>query len=127
MASGNMVRRIFDPRGGRLVREASTALTNRRVVPLRRQLEAWRHGFYAETARMYDFDQYGFEAYISDYERATTLASMNENRYILDDKVVTYLYLHKFSVPTPRVHGFVHEGQIVWLGEHAPPGGIDGL
>ena len=126
MAGGNLVRRVFDPRRGRLVVEARTALANRHVVPLRRQVAAWRHGFYAETTRMYDFDTYGFDAYISDYERATTLASMNESRYLLDDKVVTYLYLSQVGVPTPKVYGFVHEGTVVWLGEE-PDGGLEGL
>ncbi len=109
------------------MQEARTALANRRVVPLRRQLAAWRHGFYAETTRMYDFDRYGFDAYVSDYTRATTLASMNENRHLLDDKVVTYLYLHQLGVPTPTVHGFTHAGKIVWLDENPPDGGLDGL
>jgi hypothetical protein len=127
VASGNVARRILDPRQGRLVREARTALANRQVVPLRRQLTAWRHGFYAETTRLYDFDRYGFDAYVSDYTRATALASMNENRYLLDDKVVTYLYLHQVGVPTPTVHGLAHAGQIVWLAENPPAGGLDGL
>ena len=127
MVSGKLVRRVFDPRQGRLVREVRTALANRHVVPLRRQLAAWRHGFYAETTRMYDFDTYGFDAYVSDYERVTTLASLNRNNYILDDKVVTYLFLHEVGLPTPTVHGFVHEGKVVWLREEPPRGGLDGL
>jgi len=127
VVSGAIVRRVFDPRHGRLAREVRTALANRHVVPLRRQLAAWRHGFYAETARMYDFDTYGFDAYVSDYERATTLGSMNQHNYILDDKVVTYLFLHAVGVPTPTVHGFLHQGKVVWLGAEPPPGGLDGL
>jgi hypothetical protein len=126
VASGNLVRRLFDPTQGRVVREARTALANRHEVPLRRQVAAWRRGFYAETTRMYDFDRYGFDAYVSDFERATALAAMNENRYILDDKVVTYLYLHAVGVPTPTVHGFAQDGSIVWLGGQ-PAGGLDGL
>ncbi len=127
MANGKLVRRLFNPRQGRLVREARTALANRHIVPLRRQLAAWRHGFYAETTRMYDFDTYGFDAYVSDYERATTLASLNENNYILDDKAVTFLFLHRVGVPTPTVHGLVHNGKVVWFSEEPPPGGLDGL
>jgi Sugar-transfer associated ATP-grasp len=127
VVSGSLVRRVLDPRQGRLVREARTALANRHVVPLRRQLAAWRHGFYAETTRLYDFDRYDFDDYISDYARATTLASMNENRYLLDDKVVTYLYLSRVGLPTPTVHGFVRDGRIVWLASEPPAGGLDGL
>jgi hypothetical protein len=127
VASTDLVKRMLDPRSGRLVREVRTAVARRDVVPLRRQLAAWRHGFYADTTLLYDFDQYGFDAYVSDYARATTLAAMNENRYILDDKVITYLYLHQFGIPTPTVHGFVRAGKIVWLAENPPAGGLDGL
>src|SRR3954451_20717836 len=122
-----MVRRIFDPREGRVVREGRTALANRHVVPLRRQVAAWRRGFYADTTRMYDFDTHGFDAYVSDYARATTLAAMNENRYLLDDKVVTYLYLDAVGVPTPTVHAFVEGGRIVLLSPRPPEGGLAGL
>jgi hypothetical protein len=125
---GNVVRRLLDPRRGRVVREVRTALANREAVPLRRQLAAWRHGFYAETSRWYDFETYGFDAYVSDYARAGTLASINENRHILDDKVMTYLYLSHMGLPTPTLHGFIREGEIVWLGgQDPPPGGLDGL
>jgi len=127
VANRSFARRVLDPRAGRLVREARTALANRHVVPLRRQVAAWRHGFYADSARVYDFDRYGFGSYVSDYERATKLASMNENRYLLDDKVVTYLYLHQMGVPTPTVHGIVHGGDVVWLGAAPPAGGLAGL
>src|SRR4051794_7565798 len=95
VGDGSLVRRVLDPRRGRVVREVRAALANRDVVPLRRQVAAWRRGFYAETTRMYDFDTHGFDAYVSDFSRATTMAEMNENRYILDDKVVTALYLDR--------------------------------
>jgi hypothetical protein len=49
MPRGNIVRRVFDPREGRLFREVRTALANKKAVPLRRQVAAWRHGFYAEA------------------------------------------------------------------------------
>jgi hypothetical protein len=121
VGSGSVIRRLVDPRHGRVVREARTALANRHDVPLRRQVAAWRRGFYAETTRMYDFDRHGFDAYVSDFERATTLASMNGEHYLLDDKVITYLYLSGVGVPTPALHGFAQDGEVVWLGGH-PPG-----
>jgi hypothetical protein len=126
VGTGSLVRRLFDPRAGRVVREVRTAVGNRHVVPLSRQLAAWRRGFYAETTRLYDFDTHGFDAYVSDFARATSLAALNENRYILDDKVVTYLYLRSIGVPTPTVHGFAHGGTVVWLGG-TPEGGLAGL
>jgi Sugar-transfer associated ATP-grasp len=126
MTNGKLVRRVLDPRKGRLVREARTALANRHVVPLRRQLAAWRHGFYAESTRMYDFEKYGFDAYVSDFHRVATLGTLNETPYILDDKAVTYLYLDQVGLPTPTVHGVAHQGKIVWLSEK-PPDGLDDL
>ena len=93
---------------------------------LTHQLAAWRHGFYAETTKLYDFERRGFDAYVSDYERVKRLASMNQNQYLLDDKEVAYLYLRAFDIPTPTVHGFVQDGSIVWLGEPRK-GGLEGL
>jgi hypothetical protein len=127
VTNSKIVRRLLDPRQGRLVREVRTALANRNVVPLRRQVAAWRHGFYAETTRMYDFDTFGFDAFVSDYHRVTRLSAMNENSYILDDKAVTYLYLAQLGLPTPTVHGVVHDGRIIWFGAQPPSGGLDGL
>ena len=126
VASANLVRRLFDPREGRVVRELRSALANRHEIPLSRQIAAWRHGFYAETIRLYDLETYGLDAYVSDFERATTLSNMNDRKYLLDDKVVTYLYLSAVGVPTPTLHGFAQDGRIVWLGE-PPEGGLAGL
>src|SRR4051794_16453738 len=40
---------------------------------------------------------------------------------------MTYLYLGQVGLPTPTVHGFARKGEIVWLGEDQPSGGLDGL
>jgi hypothetical protein len=127
VVSQNLVKRIFDPRGGRVVREVRTALANRGSIPLRRQIGAWRRGFYADSVLLYDLERYGLDAYISDYERVRTLASINDDRYVLDDKLVTYLYLHAMGLPTPRVYGQIRRGEVVWLAEQPPSDGLDGL
>jgi putative polysaccharide biosynthesis protein len=127
VASQNLIRRAFDPRGGRVVREVRTALANRESVPLRRQLAAWRRGFYAGSVLMYDLERYDLDAYISDFDRVRTLASINDDRYILDDKLIAYLYLRAMGLPTPTVHGQIRQGEVVWLAEEPPPGGLDGL
>jgi len=127
VASQNLVKRMFDPRSGRVVREVRTALANRDSIPLRQQLAAWRRGFYAGSIRMYDLENHRLDDYISDYQRVRKLASMNAARYMLDDKLVAYLYLHQVGVPTPTVHGQIHRGQVVWLAPEPPEGGLDGL
>ena len=127
MASQNLLRRVFDPRNGRVVREVRTALANRDAVPLRQQMTAWRRGFYADSIRMYDLENHTLDDYVSDYERVRTLANINEARYVLDDKLVAYLYLHQVGVPTPTVHGQIHQGRLVWLAPEPPTGGLDGL
>jgi hypothetical protein len=123
VASQNLVRRLLDPRDGRVVREVRTALANRDSVPLRRQVAAWRRGFYAETLQMYDLQAHDLDDYISDYERVRTLATINEARHVLDDKLVTYLYLSQVGVPTPTVYAQVHDGRLFWLSPEPPRGG----
>jgi hypothetical protein len=76
---------------------------------------------------MYDLENHSLDDYISDFDRVRTLASMNECRYLLDDKLVAYLYLRQVGVPTPTVHAQVHRGELVWLAAEPPPGGLDGL
>lgn len=97
--------RLLSLRSGRLVREARSAISRRSDTSLTSQLVAWRHGFYAEHARLYDFDSFGFDDYVSDYHRATKLAKANDYTYLLDNKVLFSLYLQEIHTPTPVVYG----------------------
>jgi hypothetical protein len=110
----------------RLSREVRDALANRGEVPVGRQLQLWRHGFYGNHAQMYDFDRYGFDAYISDLQRSTKFEALNDpvQRYVLNDKLVTFLFLRSIGVPTPELHGFANGRRPVFFGEPGRSGGL---
>jgi hypothetical protein len=96
-------------------RELRAGMVNSRIVPLGRQLPAWRRGFYADHSLIYDFDRHGFDVYVSDLQRATRFESLNapRERNLLNDKLVTFLFLRHVGTPTPTVHGFVSGGHLV--------------
>jgi hypothetical protein len=120
-------RRLHRPLG-RLVREARSGLANSGTVPLKRQLQLWRHGFYSQNAHFYDFDTYGFGAYVSDFQRATGLERINDpiQRALLNDKLVAFLYLRAVGAPTPTVYGYSNGDQLVCF-DDAPAQDIEGL
>ncbi len=113
---------------GRLVREARSGLANSGTVPLKRQLELWRHGFYSQNAHFYDFDTHGFGAYVSDFQRATGLERINDpiQRALLNDKLVAVLYLRAVGAPTPTVYGYSNGDHLVVF-DDAPAQDIEGL
>ncbi len=114
---------------GRLQRELRDGLANRGRVPLTRQVQIWRHGFYGNHSQMYDFDRFGFDAYLSDLQRATKLEPLNDRvqRDLLNDKLVTFLFLRSVEAPTPEVFGFVNGQRPVFYGEPARSGGLAAL
>src|SRR3954463_97093 len=112
----------------RAAREVRSASANARQVSPGRQLEIWRRGFYADHAMLYDFDRFGFDAYVSDYVRATRFGRGNRapHRQLLDDKLVTFLYLDAIGAPTPRVFGFSSHGRTEFF-EARNGGGLEAL
>jgi hypothetical protein len=114
---------------GRAGRELRTGVAYAGHLPATRQLQVWRHGFYANHSLLYDFDRFGFDAYVSDVQRATRLGSLNESpqRELLDDKLATFLYLREVRTPTPLLFGFAHEGHPVLFDGAADGGGLRGL
>ena len=120
-------RRLHRPLG-RLVREARSGLANSGTVPLKRQLQLWRHGFYSQNAHFYDFDTHGFDGYVSDFQRATGLERINDpiQRTLLNDKLVAFLYLRAVGAPTPTVYGYCNGDHLVVF-DDAPAQDIEGL
>jgi hypothetical protein len=107
--------------------EVQEATANASAVPLSRQIRVWRHGFYGRHALLYDFDQHGFGAYVTDFQRATRLGALNEGRYLLDDKLVSFLYLQALGAPSPRIYGFGNEERVLFLDDRPGPRSIEGL
>jgi hypothetical protein len=114
---------------GRLVREVRSGIDNAGAVPIRRQLQLWRHGFYAQNAFLYEFDKYGFDAYVSDLDRAMRLERINDptQRAILNDKLVAFLFLRAVRAPTPTLFGFANGDRPVFFDEAGSTGGIEEL
>jgi hypothetical protein len=111
----------------RLRLEAQEAVANTPTAPLGRQLQVWRHGFYGRHALLYDFDEHDFDAYVSDFQRATKLGGLNDGRYVLDDKLVSFLYLGAVAAPTPTVYAFGNGARTFFLEDAPEPKSIEGL
>jgi hypothetical protein len=128
MARGGIPRRLVRP-VRRLGQEVRDGAANTKAVPLGRQIQAWRHGFYAKHSLLYDFDRFGFAAYVSDLERATRLEALNDpvQRYLLNDKLVTFLYLRALGAPTPEVYGYAHGEHAVLFEQHGQGDGLGRL
>jgi hypothetical protein len=97
----------------RVAHELRIASANTRQVSPSRQVELWRRGFYANHALLYDFERYGLDAYVSDVARATRFPGLNlpPHRRVLDDKLLTFLYLAAIGAPTPEVFAFATDGR----------------
>ena len=125
MAANVLPRRLRRP-VTRLTRELRDGMANRGSVPLARQVQIWRHGFYGNHSQMYDFDRFGFDAYLSDLQRATKLEPLNDpiQRDLLNDKLVTFLFLRSIQAPTPELYGFANGRHPVFFGEPGQSGGL---
>lgn len=111
----------------RLRLEVREAVANTHHLPWRRQLHAWRRGFVARQALLFDFDRFGFDAFVSEFERKRGLHRLNRRSDLFADKVMSFLYLRAIGTPTPAVHGFVEGSRVVLLGDQDGRGGVDEL
>ena len=50
-----------------IVSELALAVVNQERIPLTQRIRCWRHGFYADKALLYDFENYAPTDYVSDY------------------------------------------------------------
>ena len=82
-------------------------------LPLRQRLWLWEHGFTSPAGKLYDFDAFGPEAYLSDLQRLRLFRSINGNhRYLLDDKLSQYWMLADFPENRPAAFGLVDRGYV---------------
>ena len=80
-------------------------------LPVRRRLWLWKHGFTSPNGKLYDFDAFGPEAYLSDLQRFRLFRSINgTHRYLLDDKLSQYWMLVDFPDNRPTAFGIVDRG-----------------
>ena len=80
-------------------------------LPVRRRLWLWKHGFTSPNGKLYDFDTFGPDAYLSDLQRFRLFRSINgKHRYLLDDKLSQYWMLVDFPDNRPTAFGLVDRG-----------------
>ncbi|MDL5361888.1 sugar-transfer associated ATP-grasp domain-containing protein [Halalkalicoccus sp. NIPERK01] len=84
----------------------------------------WRRGFLSRSAVLYDFETYGHEDYLTDYQRYVRTRGINGRfGYALDNKLMLYGLLSGFSDRLPDLHGIISDGtfrSISMAGERGP-------
>lgn len=71
----------------------------------------WRRGFLSRAAVLYDFDRYDSRDYLTDYERFVKTRGINGRfGYALDNKLMLYGVLSRFSDRLPELHGIISDG-----------------
>lgn len=81
-------------------------------LPLRRRLWLWKHGFPSPMAELYDFDTYGAEGYLSELQRYRLYRSLNDHRYLIDDKLSQHWMLAGHPEYRPTAYGFVDRQRV---------------
>lgn len=82
-------------------------------LPSRQRLQLYRRGFTSPCEKLYDFDSYGFEPYLSELQRNKLYRACNGNhRYLLDDKLSQHWMLSEYETHRPRAFGLVDRGRI---------------
>lgn len=80
-------------------------------IPLRRRLWLLRHGFTSPCGKLYDFDDNGQEAYLSELQRYRLFRATNgEHRYLLDDKLSQHWMLADHPENRPTAFGVIDRG-----------------
>ncbi len=99
----------------RLRLELQEARANTQTSSWRRQVDVWRHGFVARQARLFDFDQFGFDGYLSEWARQRRVQRLNRNAVVLGDKLIAGVMLRTVGTPTPALHGVMDGREVVPL------------
>lgn len=105
--------------------EEAYVITGNRGV--RQLLEVWRHGFVARQGILFDFDRYGYDAFLSEFERKRKLPRLNKNTALFKDKLLAFLFFREIGTPNPRVFAFADRRGQVFLGGEGAHDGIEGL
>ena len=112
----------------RLLAELREAAANPSGLSRRTQLEAWRRGFPARQAALYDFERYGFDPYLTELERQRRVPRLNRGGHsLVRDKLLSYLYLREIGTPTPKVHAVVQSGRTIMLDRESGARDLDEL
>ncbi|WP_122090522.1 sugar-transfer associated ATP-grasp domain-containing protein [Halalkalicoccus subterraneus] len=77
------------------------------------RVDLWRRGFLSPSAALYEFERYGYDDYLTDYQRYVKTRGINGRfGYALDNKLLTYDALSGFPEHLPALHGLVENGRL---------------
>jgi hypothetical protein len=93
--------------------QEANSWTYRVDLSLRRRLWLWRRGFTSPNGKLYDFDEYGPEEYLSERQKYRLYREMNgDHRYLVDDKLSQHWMLAGYPDHRPTAYGFVDRGDV---------------
>lgn len=88
--------------------------TNARTsLPVSRKLQMWRHGFYAESAMLYDLPRNDPREYLSDYARAARCGEINSHNDFFTHRLVLRSFLLAMGFRQPKTVALLFEGRIL--------------
>ena len=85
----------------------------RAEYPLSHKLNAWRHGFYAESYAVYDLEHNDPSTYVNDFAWAHRCSRLNESLYYFRHKLALRSVLMHAGVPQPETIAVVAHGRIL--------------
>ena len=100
---------------------------DRTSLPVSRKVQMWRHGFYAESAMLYDLPRNDPRNYLSDYARGARCGGINSHNDFFTHKLVLRSFLLAMGFRQPKTIALLFEGRILsdpFSGEaqHIEPG-----
>jgi hypothetical protein len=88
-------------------------MRNRTTLPVGRKLHLWRHGFYTESALLYNLPRNDPRDYLSDYRRVARCQAINSQNDFFRHKLVLRSFLRAMGFRQVRTEALVFEGRIL--------------
>lgn len=96
-----------------LAEQEANSWTNWVDLPIPTRLWLWSNGFPSPYGKLYDFDTYGREPFLSELQRYRFYRSINgQHRYLVDDKLSLHWMLSNHPSNRPAAHGVIDRGRI---------------
>ncbi len=113
----SVIRRVLGPRLYQRLKSSYGWLKherkNRTDIPLSRKLRMWRHGFFAESAMLYDLPRNDPGNYLSDYARAARCRDINTRNEFFAHKLVLRSFLLAMGFRQAETLALLFEGRIL--------------
>ena len=113
----SVVRRLIGPRLYRGLKTGYGWLKHEKNghidLALSQKLNAWRRGFFAESAMLYDLSRNNPRDYLSDYARAARCREINPHNEFFNHKLVLRSFLLAMGFPQAKTVALLYEGKIL--------------